>query len=202
MHSTEALSNWYASVFLCQSLNADFKTCVAVWALVQDYKFYNAEGARRKGNWSDNVAFKAGALQGYQATHGQLSDFEREETEKRLRIEIIEISDDSESDSDSDGDQQIPMEVDVETSRWATRGEDVSNFLAELKELADSESHGQDETANLPPICQRMDSDRDNVWDINELCADVNHMHGDTDHDSGLSAEEMKIEYEFAWTGM
>ena len=170
--------------------------------MVQDYKFYNAEGGRKKGNWSENVAFRAGALQGYQAIRGTLSNLEVEETKKKSGIKIVEITDDSESGSASDGDHQMPTEVDVKTSRWPTRGEDVSNFLAELEELADSESHSQDETANLPPNCHRMDSDRDNVRDINELCADVNHMHGNTDHDSGLSAEEMKIDYEFAWTGM
>ena len=175
--------------------------CVGVWALVQDYKFYNAEGGRRKGHWSDNVAFRAGAWQGYQATHGTLSNFEVEESNK-LEIEVVELSDDSEPDSDSDGDHQVPMEVDVKTSRWTTRGKDLSNFLSELKELADSESHGRDEAANLPPNCHRIDSDRDNVQDINELCADVNHMHGNTDHDSVLVADEMEIDYEFGWTGM
>ena len=169
--------------------------------MVQDYKFYNAEGGRRKGHWSENVAFEAGALQGYQATRGTLSDIEVEET-KKLGIEIVEITDDSESDSDSDGDHQIPMEVDVERSRWTTSGGDVSYFLGDLEELANSESHGQDKTANLPADCQRIDSDRDIVQDINRLCADVNHMHGNADHDSGLSADEMEIDYEFGWTGM
>lgn len=173
-----------------------------MWALVQDYKFYNAEGGRKKGNWSENVAFRAGALQGYQATRGMLSNLEVEETKKKLGIDIVEITDDSESDLDGDRDHQLPMEVDVKTSRWTTRGEDVSNFLAELRELADSESHGRDEAANLPLICQRTDMDRYNVQDINELCADVNHMHGNTDHHSGLLADEMKIDYEFGWTGM
>ena len=94
------------------------------------------------------------------------------------------------------------MKVDVERSRWPTRGEDVSNFLAELKELADSESHGRDDAANLPPNGHRINSDRDCVQDLNELCSDVNHMHGNTDNDSGLFADEMDIDYEFGWTGM
>ena len=169
-----------------------------MWALVQDYKFYNAEGGRRKGNWSENVAFREGALQGYQAIRGTLSNLEVEETKKKLEIEIVEVSDDSESDSDGgDGNHQMPMEADVETSRWTTRGEDVSNFLAELKELADSASHGRDEALHLPPDCQMIDSDRDSAQDIHELCADVNHMHGSTDHDF-----VQKIDYEFSWTGM
>ena len=170
--------------------------------MVQDYKFYNAEGGRKKGNWSDNVAFRAGALQGYQATCGTLSILEVEETKKKSGIEIVEITDDSESDSDSDGDHRMPMDVDVNTSRWTTRGEDVSNFLTELKEVADCDSHGRHEAANLPPNCRRIDNDRDNVQDINELCADVNHMHGNTDHDSESLANQMKIDYEFSWTGM
>ena len=32
---------------------------VAVWAFVQDYKFYKAEGGKRR-NWYDNAAFKDG----------------------------------------------------------------------------------------------------------------------------------------------
>ena len=116
--------------------------------------------------------------------------------------EIVEISDNSESDSDSNGDHQMPMEADVETSRWTTRGEDVSNFLAELKEIADSESHGRDEASHPPPDCQMTDSDRDNVQDIHGLCADVHHMHGNTDHDSELLADQMTMNYDFGWTGM
>ena len=192
--------------------------------MVQDYKFYNAEGGRKKGNWSENVAFRAGALQGYQAARGTLTSLEVQETNKKLATEVIEILDDSESDSDLDGDHQIPMEVDVKTSRWMTRGEDVSyNFLAELREVVDrngfetegdamfqdnmeaSESHGRDKAANLPPKCQRIDSDRNGSQgsqDIDELCADVNHMHGNVDHDSGSAADRTKINYEFRWTGM
>ena len=94
------------------------------------------------------------------------------------------------------------MEVDVRTSRWTTHREDESNFLAELKELADSESHGRDVASHLPPDCQMIDSDRDNVQDIHELCAGVNHMHGNTDYDSESLADQMKIDYEFGWTGM
>ena len=196
MHSSEAFSNWYASVFLSESYSAEFNNCVGVWALVQDYKFYNAEGGGRRGNWNENVAFRAGAMQGYQAVRGTLSNLELEETKKKSGIEIVEITDDSESESDSGGDQ-LPMEADVETSRWTTRGEDLSNFLPELKEIADRESHGRDEALHLPPDCQMIDSDRDNIQDIHELCADVNRMHRSIDHDS-----VQKIDYEFSWTGM
>ena len=170
--------------------------------MVQDYRFYNAEGGRRNGSWNENVAFSAGALQGYQAIRGTLSNLELEETKQKSGIEIIEITDESESDLDSGGDHQVPMGVDVKTSRWTTRGEDMSNFLAELKELTDSESHGRDEASHPPPDCQMIDSERDNVQDINELCADVNRMHGHTDHESRVSADEVKISYKYGWTGM
>lgn len=228
-----------------------------VWAFVQDWKFYNAEGARKRGHWSANVAFKDGAIQGYRAVQPvPLASLQIEDKMKSFR-EIIEIEDESgdESDSSEDGATQMEIEdwvrktkasqaslqhFDLETSKWTTREEDLTDrFIAELGYVARNvnssgpemdgdtmaedtmgwpESNFPDVGSNLPADGPELDNTGNTVIEevppvpsrshpeqfenVDELCADVMHMHGDDASGSGSVAKGMEIDYEFSWTGM
>ena len=113
---------------------------------------------------------------------------------------------------------------DFETSRWTTKEDDLSDtFMAELRDMAVNvnagvpETNRQDEASNLA-IDNPEKGGTDNVAEgdlavlsrdppeefenVDELCADVMHMHGDQVMKSELVANKMEIEYEFGWTGM
>ncbi|CAD6589678.1 MAG: hypothetical protein ASARMPRED_004166 [Alectoria sarmentosa] len=127
-----------------------------VWSIVQDYKFYNAEGGKKRGDWLDNVAFRDGALQGYQAVRpGTSAGLEIEDNIIKSARKKKSVSDQAtKSDSDSsDEDGPIPVEVedwvrnaqsnqpslqyfDLEKSQCMSHEEDVSeDFLAELRDV-------------------------------------------------------------------
>ena len=124
-----------------------------MWSVFQDWKFYNAEGGRKRAHWSLNSAFRNGALQGYQAHSGMLATLGN--TMSAREIIVIE---DSGSDSESGDEHAIPAAIedwvqktqaatqslkyfDLETSKWRTKEEDLSdNFLAELRDMVCSES--------------------------------------------------------------
>lgn len=141
--------------------NPDAGNSLAVWSFVQDWKFYSAEGGRKRGHWADNSAFKNGAIQGYQAAQPHSFTIRDIENSIRPAREIIEIEDESGSDQVTDSDfdssdeddatrpevedwirntisSQAPLQYfDVDTRRWMTQDEDVSDgFLAELKDIA------------------------------------------------------------------
>lgn len=228
-----------------------------MWAFVQDFKFYNAEGGRKRGHWSANVAFKNGAIQGYRAIQDvPLASLQIEDNVKAVR-EIIEIEDDSGDESDSSQDVSIPVEVedwlrdtqanqaslqyfDLENHEWTTRENDMADgFFTELEYMAHKSNSSSpeldDETmaentmgwpesvfpkaaSNLPSDGQEMDNTDNTVIgdvpplpsrshpeqfeNLDELCADVMHMHGDGASGSDSVAKGTKIDYEFGWTGM
>ena len=132
-----------------------------MWAIVQDYKFYSAEGGKRI-RWVENSAFKDGALQGYQAHQPHPLPSLLITSSHATAREIIQ-TDDSESDSALSSDShaseqegQDPVEVedwirktqenqssrqyyDVETSTWMTQDEELSeDFFVELKDFANN----------------------------------------------------------------
>lgn len=132
-----------------------------VWSLVSDYKYYSAEGGRRRGHWADNLAFESGAVQGYQANRsGALASLGIEDS-IRVAPEIIEIQDESGSDSDSSSsDENGPSSVEVkdwvrklqanqaslkhfdpDIGKWTTQEEDLNDdFLAELGYMAHNDN--------------------------------------------------------------
>lgn len=220
-----------------------------VWAIVQDWKFYNAEGGKKRGHWAENVAFKDGALKGYQAIQpGTLANLDNITSARN----IIEIEDSSGAESDSDSTEEdgpIPLRVDhwvrntvtnqaslqffdCETSRWTTKENDLSDaFMSELRGMAGNVNAGdnvfedtlgvpetirQDEASNLAFDNPEKDTDNvvegglavpsrdppDEFENVDELCADVMHMHGNEVMNSELAANKMEMEYEFCWTGM
>ena len=131
---------------------SDFGIFTGVWSIYQDWKFYNAEGGRKRGIWSRNTAFRDGALQGYQARSGMLTTLGNTISAK----EIIQIDDSSFDSESSDQEDRTLLEVenwvqstqaatqslqhfDLETRKWMTQEEDLSDdFLAELKDMADA----------------------------------------------------------------
>ena len=128
---------------------ADFEMCVGVWAFVQDYKFYNAEGGKRRQLWTHNNAFRDGAMRGYHSVQSASLETGDEK-------EIIHIPDDSESGQTSDDDEIIPMDIenwirttqanqasvqyfDPESKTWTHRQRTLSDdFLTELRDAAGS----------------------------------------------------------------
>ncbi|KAL9069090.1 MAG: hypothetical protein Q9161_005737 [Pseudevernia consocians] len=137
-----------------------------VWSLVQDYKPYNAEGARKRGHWSHNEAFKDGAVQGYQAI--TMASVEIEDNINAAK-EIIDIDSGSDSYSNDENDP-IPVEVedwirstqasqaslqyfDLERNKWTIQEEELSDdFFAELRDMA----------CNVNTKSPEMDGDRVN----------------------------------------
>ena len=134
--------------------NSDSRTLTGVWSIYQDYKFYNAEGGRKRGHWSLNSAFRDGASQGYQAHSGMLATLGNTMSAR----DIIEIIDDSESDlNSSDGDDDFPVGVeewirnteasqasmqyfDSEKNKWTTKDNELSDeFFTELRNMAYNE---------------------------------------------------------------
>ena len=132
--------------------SSDSEIFTGVWSIHQDWKFYNAEGGTRRGLWSRNVAFRDGALQGYQARSGMLATLGNTVSANEV-IQIDDSSSDSES-SDQEGRTLLEVEslvqntqaatqslqhFDLDTRQWMTQEEDLSSdFLAELKDLADA----------------------------------------------------------------
>ncbi len=253
MYPSKAFSERCASEVLPSICFADPGMSAGVWSLGQDYKFYNAEGGKKRGKWTNNAAFREGAVQGYQSV---LSD-----TPTSLPIgdnvqsarEIIEISDDSIPDDDSDSDDLMPVDVedwvwktpktqpslqfyDLERGEWMTQEEDLDdNFLAELRDIAGSFDEngpgigGDDSAGNTMNVSQNayqlgdvarnsdfsgseMDTSSviedsfmphsEDLSNLDELCADVMHMHGDEGVRPVQRDEDMEIGYEFSWTGM
>lgn len=238
--------------FLSPRRNSDPEMFIGVWAIVQDWKFYNAEGGKKRGHWAENVAFKDGALKGYQAIQaGTLASLDNITSARN----IIEIEDSSGAESDSDSTEEdgpIPLRVDdwvrntvanqaslqffdFETSRWTTKEDDLSDtFMSELRDMAGNvnagdkvfedtlgvpETNRQDEASNLALLAlDNPEKDTENMVEVglavhsrdppeefenvDELCADVMHMHGDEVMNSELAANKMEMEYEFCWTGM
>ena len=150
----------------CLITNADSGACAGVWSLVQDYKPYNAEGARKRGHWSHNEAFKDGAVQGYQAI--TMASVEIEDNINAAK-EIIDIDSGSDSYSNDENDP-IPVEVedwirstqasqaslqyfDLERNKWTIQEEELSDdFFAELRDMA----------CNVNTKSPEMDGDRVN----------------------------------------
>ena len=228
-----------------------------VWSLCQDYKFYNAEGGKKRGHWANNSAFRDGAVQGYQSvlsdTHTSLQIGDNVQSAR----EIIEIADDSNPDDDSESDDLMPVDIedwvwktckpqsslqhyDRERGTWMTQEEDLGdNFLAELRDIAGNLDEsgpgigGDYSTGNTMNVSQNayqlgdvarnsgfggLEMDTSSVIEdsfaapvmahsedfsnLDELCADVMHMHGDEGVRPVQMEEEMEIDYEFSWTGM
>ena len=143
--------------------SSNFGMFIGVWAIWQDFKFYNADGCRKRTHWSLNSAFRDGALQGYQAHSGLLATFSNTISGR----EVIEIHD-SESDlSSSDDDDHIPMGLEdwiqntvasqtsmhyfaSDKNRWMTKEDDLDDdFFTELREMAALEDvNGLDSNAD------------------------------------------------------
>ena len=196
---------------------------------MQDWKFYKAEGGKKRGHWSENEAFKNGAVQGYQAVSGTLLSSEIEKYIRAARRTVV-VVEDSGSDSElisGDEDTSIPVEIEDWVRETPTNQASLQysseEFLAELRGMAsplddngpqmDGDGMGAQHLSSSGP---RIDPDAsiDNglavpsngysreLENVDELCSDVLRMHRNEDDDSGSAAEEMEIDYEFGWTGM
>lgn len=187
--------------------STDFRMCEGVWSIVQDYKFYNAEGGRKRGHWLDNVAFRNGALQGYQAVRpGAPAGLEIEDNIIKSAREKNSGSDQAtESDfNSSDEDGPIPVEVedwvrntqsnqpslqyfDLEKSQWMSQEEDVSDdFLAELRDVVGNLDNNLD--GNGPEI------DGDTLVENPEDVSRGGHEDRDMDGDPDFGGLEMDID--------
>ena len=134
--------------------SADSNSYAGVWAFVQDFKFYNAEGGTKRGHWTNNVAFKDGAIKGYSSVQPNIGLSLAVGGAIVSPVEVIVIEDDSEPDQASDEDDFEPIDVadwvqktqhdqsylqhfDHEKRQWTMREEDLGdNFLEELREMA------------------------------------------------------------------
>ena len=214
---------------LASKYTADIGMCVGVWAFVQDYKFYNAEGGKKRQPWAQNNAFRAGAVQGYQFVQPARLEIGDKTDSAR---ELIYISDDSESDQTSDYDETIPMDIegwirntqanqasiqyfDRGSKTWTNCQENLTDeFLTERRDAAGSALQDRDmvdetnfgglENNSLAEVSVVIPARNRSAFNhLDALCVDVMQMHG---NERSLSARpeehRMDVDYEFGWTGM